>query len=629
MKKKVLNLLKTILLILLLCIPVLQFGNGVGVQAATKLATPKLVSAKAQGTSKIKVTWKKVSGADGYKVYRKTYGTTKWKAIKTISSNISTFTDTKLESGMYYSYTVRTMKNKAVLSGYNKKGVYAVTNLEIPTNLKAHITEDGAIEISWKEVPKSNGYYIYRKTADSPWKMIYNCDRDDWYEDYSAKGDIQYYYTVRPYVRYDKIYKGSYDKNGIKAPIINPVMNGLKFKVNERMLCKQGTFSLEFEDYNGDMNNVTWTSSNSNVATVNNQGKVKAIDYGESTITATAYGKSCECKIKVVTLIQVDKTEYKLSKATTVDLKWANGYDDNATISYNIDDTDVVSCNWEKGEAIDYYWISKLTITPKSNGSTNIKLTNTCNNEIIVLHVAVTGVKTLSASEVDLTISEKTTINIHSTTGRAMYYEIETLGIVTCEWGEWDGNNNCPLYITPQSNGVTNIIITDKKTQDTLNIHVNVKGYIIGGISEDKYTDEERRAGYAVRFAFGRLKNPSSFQITNAGYFINRNNHKMILIDYKAQNSYGGWVYHCLTIDYDTSLDTKSYAFQIKTHNYPYYISLYRNDQPRYNEATVSLNIDNIIQYANTYAKVSFDYWQPYYTMMWKEKNSALNEFYQ
>ena len=102
MKKKAVNSLKTILLILLLCIPVLQFGNGVGVQAATKLATPKLVSAKAQGTSKIKVTWKKVSGADGYKVYRKTYGTTKWKAIKTISSNISTFTDTKLESGMYY-----------------------------------------------------------------------------------------------------------------------------------------------------------------------------------------------------------------------------------------------------------------------------------------------------------------------------------------------------------------------------------------------------------------------------------------------------------------------------------------------------------------------------------------------
>ena len=53
MKKKAVNLLKTILLILVLCIPILQFGNGIDVQAATKLATPKLVSAKAQGTSKL------------------------------------------------------------------------------------------------------------------------------------------------------------------------------------------------------------------------------------------------------------------------------------------------------------------------------------------------------------------------------------------------------------------------------------------------------------------------------------------------------------------------------------------------------------------------------------------------
>lgn len=82
MKKKVVSLLKIVLLILALCIPILQFGNGVDVQAAIKLATPKLVSAKAQGTSKIKVTWKKVSGADGYKVYRKEYGDKKWKSIK-------------------------------------------------------------------------------------------------------------------------------------------------------------------------------------------------------------------------------------------------------------------------------------------------------------------------------------------------------------------------------------------------------------------------------------------------------------------------------------------------------------------------------------------------------------------
>ncbi len=59
MKKKAVNLLKTILLILVLCIPILQFGNGIDVQAATKLATPKLVSAKAQELVKLKLHGKK------------------------------------------------------------------------------------------------------------------------------------------------------------------------------------------------------------------------------------------------------------------------------------------------------------------------------------------------------------------------------------------------------------------------------------------------------------------------------------------------------------------------------------------------------------------------------------------
>lgn len=161
MKKKVVSLLKIVLLILALCIPILQFGNGVDVQAAIKLATPKLVSAKAQGTSKIKVTWKKVSGADGYKVYRKEYGDKKWKSIKNISNNTTTFTDTKVESGMYYSYTVRAVKNKTILSGYDKKGVYAVTSLDYPADLKARIVRGDVIEISWKDNFRSSGYCIY------------------------------------------------------------------------------------------------------------------------------------------------------------------------------------------------------------------------------------------------------------------------------------------------------------------------------------------------------------------------------------------------------------------------------------------------------------------------------------
>ena len=70
---------------------------------------------------------------------------------------------------MYYSYTVRAVKNKTILSGYDKKGVYAVTSLDYPADLKARIVRGDVIEISWKDNFRSSGYCIYRRTENSSW----------------------------------------------------------------------------------------------------------------------------------------------------------------------------------------------------------------------------------------------------------------------------------------------------------------------------------------------------------------------------------------------------------------------------------------------------------------------------
>lgn len=222
MKKKAVNLLKTILLILVLCIPILQFGNGINVQASTKLATPKLVSAKAQGTSKIKVTWKKVSGATGYQIYRKTWHSDdKWVKIATLSGSKNTYIDSKLRSGNLYFYTVKAT-NKSVSSNYNKNGIYAVTVLNKVTGVKAQLSNNNkSVTVRWNEVAWSDGYYIYRKTKNTSWKVIKKTE-NTFYVDKNVETGIQYYYTICPYCEfYSKIYKGNYNKNGVKAPIIN------------------------------------------------------------------------------------------------------------------------------------------------------------------------------------------------------------------------------------------------------------------------------------------------------------------------------------------------------------------------------------------------------------------------
>ena len=101
-------------------------------QAAARVATPKLVSAKASGKSKIVFKWKAVKGASGYTVFRKEKGG-KWKNVAEVKGAKKTaFSDTKVITGTQYTYSVKAFKNtkgKKTFSSYNKKGVTAIAGL--------------------------------------------------------------------------------------------------------------------------------------------------------------------------------------------------------------------------------------------------------------------------------------------------------------------------------------------------------------------------------------------------------------------------------------------------------------------------------------------------------------------
>ncbi|WP_347036508.1 Ig-like domain-containing protein [Blautia obeum] len=102
------------------------------VQAAARVATPKLVSAKASGKSKIVFKWKAVKGVSGYTVFRKEKGG-KWKNVAEVKGAKKTsFSDTKVTTGTQYTYSVKafkTTKGKKTFSSYNKKGVTAIAGL--------------------------------------------------------------------------------------------------------------------------------------------------------------------------------------------------------------------------------------------------------------------------------------------------------------------------------------------------------------------------------------------------------------------------------------------------------------------------------------------------------------------
>lgn len=92
-----------------------DYSNVVTAKAA--LAKPK-VTTKA-GKRKITVSWKKITGATGYKVYRATKKNGKYKLVKTIGKQSTVkFVNKKLKKNRKYYYKVRAYKTVSGKTGY-------------------------------------------------------------------------------------------------------------------------------------------------------------------------------------------------------------------------------------------------------------------------------------------------------------------------------------------------------------------------------------------------------------------------------------------------------------------------------------------------------------------------------
>ena len=172
-----------------------------------KCSKPTLVSAQNKSGG-VLVTWKKVTGADSYEIYRKVKGGS-WAKIGTAKSSATTYTDSKAKSGTTYYYTVRA-KNEAGLSSYNTNGV-SIKSLATPA-LKTVSNTSTGVKITWGKVTGVSTYKVYRKTSKSgSWQYIGKTTSTS-YTDKTAKKGTSYYYTVQAY---SGSVKSSYNADGL------------------------------------------------------------------------------------------------------------------------------------------------------------------------------------------------------------------------------------------------------------------------------------------------------------------------------------------------------------------------------------------------------------------------------
>ena len=75
---------------------------------AAKTPSKPVITVKNAGSKTVKVSWKKVYGANGYEVYRKSGSSAKYSIVQTVTSgNTLSYTNKKLVKNSKYYYKVR------------------------------------------------------------------------------------------------------------------------------------------------------------------------------------------------------------------------------------------------------------------------------------------------------------------------------------------------------------------------------------------------------------------------------------------------------------------------------------------------------------------------------------------
>ena len=175
-------------------------------QAAVNIKT---VSPQIKVTSysynKLKVSWETVSGADGYEVCRKTTKAGKYKKVKTVGEDKTSYINTGLTCGKTYWYKVRAYKTEAGKKVYSK---YSVVKSAYPRpskvkNLEAIYSSDAYsdFDLEWNKTTGATGYQIQIKpSSKSLWSSYYRekLTSGGWSKTYPDEwNDSKYRYDVK------------------------------------------------------------------------------------------------------------------------------------------------------------------------------------------------------------------------------------------------------------------------------------------------------------------------------------------------------------------------------------------------------------------------------------------------
>ena len=218
------------------------YDNAESIRASVKAVLDKIeastpsISKLENTTGGIKLSWNKVSGTYGYRLYRKT--SSGWKRFK--DTTATSFTDSAVSANQTKTYTIRCIDSSGnTISGFNSKGWSKKYTPVAPTISKLENTSSG-IKLSWNKIAGVYGYRLYYKTSSGGWKRFKDTTATS-FTDSGVSPNRTETYTIRCIDKNGKTISGFNSKGWSKkytpvAPTISKLENtssGIKLSWNK------------------------------------------------------------------------------------------------------------------------------------------------------------------------------------------------------------------------------------------------------------------------------------------------------------------------------------------------------------------------------------------------------------
>ncbi len=148
--------------------------NGFQYEVINRIGTVSGFKTSSVSSTAVKLKWNKVSGAQGYIVYKYDNSKKTWVRVAKTKTTANTYTVSKLKSGTSYKFAVKAYKtvNGKEITSSKFPTVTAITKLPAVVNGRTSIGKN-SVKLTWKKTTGAQGYIVYKyNNAKKTWQRV-------------------------------------------------------------------------------------------------------------------------------------------------------------------------------------------------------------------------------------------------------------------------------------------------------------------------------------------------------------------------------------------------------------------------------------------------------------------------